>query len=754
MSDNDIKFGVTGKLVSLLIAFAAIPLLIIIVTLLMAFGEIKDQSATRFLDSASSIADKIDRSLFERYGDVQAFGLNQVIQDRDSWYIKGADNKIVNAMNSYVSTYGIYSLMILVDLNGDVIAVNSADPSGAKINSESLYSKNYRNSAWFNALKGGQYTTRMPFTAPGNDISSGTFIEDIHIDSDVQLAYQGDNGLTLGFSAPVYHDGKVVAFWSNRAKFSLVEEFFQQEYQTLKANGYPGAELTLLDQTGKIIVDYDPVRLGTEDIVRDFNKVLLKFNLATAGVSAAVKAVNGESGTMYALHARKELMQAAGFAHLKGALGFPGMNWSVLVRVPESEAAPWLAAIQLQIAMIIIICLIVVTLIGLWIGRRVVRVVHNIVDATESAASGNLTSHIDVTSKDEFGALALAFNTMVKRLSDVVSEVRASSQSIAESSTEISTGNADLSQRTEEQASNLEETAASMEQMTSTVRQNADNTNQANQLAVGARDQAEQGGDVVSRAISAMSDITASSKRISDIIGVIDEIAFQTNLLALNAAVEAARAGEQGRGFAVVAGEVRLLAGRSAEAAKEIKGLIQDSLTKVDLGSQLVDESGRTLTHIVESVKKVTDIIAEISASSREQASGIEEVNNAITQMDDMTQQNAALVEEAASASEAMSHQAQNLSEKMDFFTIETSSALAIKTTVSAPKIKNTADKPKASRVNKTNPMPLQKPAEKAKAKTTSVISKTPAAASKKAAPAKATMKASDPIDADEWEEF
>jgi methyl-accepting chemotaxis protein len=210
-----------------------------------------------------------------------------------------------------------------------------------------------------------------------------------------------------------------------------------------------------------------------------------------------------------------------------------------------------------------------------------------------------------------------------------------------------------------------------MEEMTSTVKQNADNAREANQLALAASKQAQSGGEVVSKAVEAMSEINNSSKKIADIIGVIDEIAFQTNLLALNAAVEAARAGEQGRGFAVVAGEVRNLAQRSAGAAKEIKGLINDSVDKVDDGSRLVDETGKTLEEIVNAVKKVSDIISEIAAASQEQSSGIEEVNRAISQMDEMTQQNAALVEEAAAAGEAMNEQAGSLNELMNFFEVD-----------------------------------------------------------------------------------
>ncbi|NBQ69921.1 MAG: HAMP domain-containing protein [Nitrosomonadaceae bacterium] len=307
-------------------------------------------------------------------------------------------------------------------------------------------------------------------------------------------------------------------------------------------------------------------------------------------------------------------------------------------------------------------------IIGFLIIRAIVGPLNEAITVANAVASGDLTSRIEVNSTNETGRLLQALRTMNDNLVDLVGKVRMGTDQISTASGEIASGNSDLSQRTEEQASSLEETASSMEELTSTVKQNADNARQANQLAAGASEVAMKGGAVVGQVVQTMSSINESSKKIVDIISVIDGIAFQTNILALNAAVEAARAGEQGRGFAVVATEVRTLAQRSAAAAKEIKELISDSVAKVEDGTRLVDEAGATMDEIVGAVKRVTDIMSEISAASQEQSSGIEQVNQAVTQMDEVTQQNAALVEEAAAAAESMQEQAQALIQAVSTF--------------------------------------------------------------------------------------
>lgn len=302
-------------------------------------------------------------------------------------------------------------------------------------------------------------------------------------------------------------------------------------------------------------------------------------------------------------------------------------------------------------------------------------VVSDTIRVFDALAHGNLTRRIDDNYQGAFDKLKQDANSTVDRLTDIITRIREAASTVSTGASEIAQGNADLSKRTESQASSLEETASSMEEMTSAVKQTGDNSVHANELASSAKDKAQSGGEVVSKAVDAMEEINQSSKKIADIIGVIDEIAFQTNLLALNAAVEAARAGEQGRGFAVVAGEVRNLAQRSAGAAKEIKDLIRDSVDKVDAGTALVNESGKTLSEIIQSVDRVSDMIQEISTAAREQSSGIEQVNAAVAQMDEMTQQNAALVEEASAAGEAMAEQAQSMMQMMEFFSVDAASA-------------------------------------------------------------------------------
>ena len=372
------------------------------------------------------------------------------------------------------------------------------------------------------------------------------------------------------------------------------------------------------------------------------------------------------------------------------------------------------------------------------IARSISRPLESAVELAQSVAKGDLSGQITVQSKDEIGQLLQALKDMNTSLQRIVGQVRQGTDSIASASSQIASGNQDLSSRTEEQASSLEQTAASMEELTSTVQQNAGNAQQANQLAAAASQVAVRGGATVAQVVQTMSAINDSSRKIVDIIGVIDSIAFQTNILALNAAVEAARAGDQGRGFAVVASEVRTLAQRSAEAAKQIKQLIDDSVAKVQEGGNQVDEAGRTMDEIVMSVRRVTDIMGEISVASHQQTSGIEQVTQAVTQMDQMTQQNAALVEEAAAATDALRGQAAALAETVSFFKLDAQAMPALAPAAHFRQAPVRVTAPAQAR-------PSIKPAGKAAARPAALSASTPVAK-----PKPVSTTAGD----DEWETF
>lgn len=379
-------------------------------------------------------------------------------------------------------------------------------------------------------------------------------------------------------------------------------------------------------------------------------------NIEEQNVSEAKKLFAGESSDIY-------------FSLLEGLDKLSTVNQA------GSDKSSQEADVTFSRARLLIIVLLAGALAtGLALAFFVARVISvplkSAVAVAQQVADGDLSAHIQTSSKDETGELMSSLKRMNDSLHSIVSQVRAGTDTIATASSQIATGNLDLSSRTEEQASSLEETASAMEEITSTVKQNSDNARQANQLAESASKIATDGGLVVGQVVQTMASINESSKKIVDIISVIDGIAFQTNILALNAAVEAARAGEQGRGFAVVATEVRSLAQRSSAAAKEIKDLINNSVTQVDEGSRLVETAGRTMEDVVSSVQRVSDIVSEITAASLEQTQGIDEINRAIGQMDEVTQQNAALVEEAAAAAQSLQDQAQGLSSVVSVFTL------------------------------------------------------------------------------------
>jgi methyl-accepting chemotaxis protein len=408
-------------------------------------------------------------------------------------------------------------------------------------------------------------------------------------------------------------------------------------------------------------------------------------------IAAAVASRIDEGRTLLLNEVRPA--QAAYFKALDDLVQFQ-TELMVTAKKETTEAVDHASLLMLVIAAL---CGLLGALIGWLVTRSVTKPLADAMATTSRIAAGDLTSTIRATGSDEVSHLLQSLLQMQDSLRNVVGEVRTGVESVSTASGQIAAGNQDLSSRTEEQASSLQQTAASMEELTSTVKQSTDNARQANQLASTASEAASKGGAVVGQVVSTMEDITASSRKIADIISVIDGIAFQTNILALNAAVEAARAGEQGRGFAVVAGEVRNLAQRSAQAAREIKVLISDSVDRVDAGSKQVAEAGAAMNEIVVQVRRVTDLIGEITSAAIEQSSGIGQVNDAITQMDQVTQQNAALVEESAAAAASLKAQANQLAQSVAVFKLSDGEVRVTTAEPPAARAAATGRRPKAS---------------------------------------------------------
>ena len=522
----------------------------------------------------------------------------------------------------------------------------------------------------------------------------------------------GTGDLYVSFVTPAFNEGKqLAAVTTADAKLTSVVKKVNGIHPTSKSFAM------LVDGANNTILAYERKELTLKpvtDLAAGLDATLLK-QLVASGSHAEVT-INGATQMVYASKV-------------------DGTSWILLTAVDRAAATAGLDTLMRTALIITVICLLVAgVLMSVVVSRMLLRLIA-VRDALEDIASGegDLTRRMDTSGRDELTQIASAFNRFTDKLNDVLIGVRRASESVKASSGEIASGNLDLSARTEQQAGSLEETASAMEELTSTVKQNADNARQANQLALSASEVAVQGGQVVGQVVDTMSSINDSSRKIVDIISVIDGIAFQTNILALNAAVEAARAGEQGRGFAVVASEVRSLAQRSATAAKEIKELIDDSVHKVEAGSQLVAQAGSTMNEVVASVRRVTDIVGEISSASQEQSSGIAEVGNAVNLMDEATQQNAALVEEAAAAAKSLQEQAAHLAGVVSGFKLLESGAVV---------------------VSQAAPVAAPRKAPVKVEPSLAVLKDKPVAAAPKLAGVPAMKESSAKKGADDWEEF
>ncbi len=421
------KLKLQHKIIFYLVSFGMIPAAIMALVIRSELENVTNSLGQNYNNIAVSICDTIDRNLFERYGDVQAFAMNAIVRDSSFWYKKDeTTNAIIRAMNKYVDLYDLYNLMLLVDLNGQTIAVNSRDNKGHPINTSALYTANHKNTAWFKKVINKEYMKNS------DGSFSGTVVQDVHIDERIKDIY-GNDGLTLGFSAPVYDDnGEIIAIWNNRADFSFVEEIIQAEYLKMVKRGLAGAEITLLDKKGMILIDYDPQLQGQKIVTHDMDDILLKFNLAQSGVKAAQNAVNGESGFNISMHARKQVEQIAGYSQSKGALGFSGLKWAILVRVPVKEALASSIILRKIVNTILLISAGTLMLMAWFVGKSIVSPILMLKNASQKVAQGDTEISVDISSRDELGELAHSFNAMVEKISSSMKEIEHQSQAASQ----------------------------------------------------------------------------------------------------------------------------------------------------------------------------------------------------------------------------------------------------------------------------------------------------------------------------------
>ncbi len=724
--------GVRGKLTLLLLAFGLIPGLVLFGILYSEEGNIKQALSTKVVETAVAVNDVIDRNLFERYGDVQAFGLNAAAHNPENWSTPGKENPLVHAMNGYTTGYGIYKLMLFVGLDGQILAANSVDASGKTIPTDRLYGKSVLQQQWFKDAVSGKFLK-------GKNGIDGTAVGHPYREKFVADLY-GEDGYVIPFSAPVYNArGQKIGIWANFADFGLVEEIAARFYAGLAAENMSRAEITILDSKGRVIVDFDPVGLQFSDpkgYRRNFDTID-KLNLAEAGLKAAREAVDGKRGAMVTAHPRKRIDQASGYARSVGAYGYPGLGWSTLVRIPVDEAFGLWNGLILAFAIALVGCIGVFLAAGLYVGARAASPIRLITEIMNRLADDDLSVDVPVmTQRDEIGEMGKALAiwksnkiendqrrrekeeaekraekeraeresereaaerqaaeaeekaeeerkaamlamadefengvmSVIEAVSSATTQMRASAEAMSQSAEQTSSRSSNVAAASEEATANIQTVAAAAEELSSSVNEIGRQVSEAKRVAQTAV--AEAGN--TNRKVQGLAD---AANRIGEVVDLINDIASQTNLLALNATIEAARAGEAGKGFAVVASEVKSLATQTAKATEEIGGQIAgiqdatgEAVSAIEGISDVIGQISEISTAVANAMDQQGSATQEIASNVQQAAAGTQEVSGNIVEVNQAASETGQTAGQVLSAAEELSRQGEDLRQQVENF--------------------------------------------------------------------------------------